>query len=294
MEGISYQVYNIIGVVFPLAVVAITCLYATFGVALHLLCYDESMSNTFSTISKKLHGFWLQLQETSKKEVYNEDLMAIIGKTRVLQERSPFQSNNLGSRLENILTKIETMDEDVKIIDADGKWTVRKEIEASRFQDQSMQLRALLNNEIPRISEDTERVYGDSRKADNLLKKMENKVDKMNKSKDKLKKLSDDKHNRFDTLFVSYPLIGFFCAVLDATLMFFSNAILTQSTGSCDVRMDCFAVSSNSNDVISILNYENCSDYSMNSSYTVRCYTLSFNYAVALGKASSALSFLGF
>ena len=292
MEGISYQVYNFFGVVFPLAVVAIICLYATLGVALHLLCCDESMSYTFSTISIKLHGFWLQLQETSKKEVCNEELVAIKGKTRVLQERSPFQSNNQESRLENILTKIETMDEDFKIIDADAKWTVRKEIHASRFQDQSMQLVTLLNNEIPVISE--ERVNGDSRKADNLLKKMENMVDKMNKSKDKLKKLSDDKHTRFDRLFVSYPLIGFFCAVLDATLMFFSNAILTQSTGSCDVRMDCFAVSSNSNDAISILNYGNCSDYLMNSNYTVRCYTLSFNYAVALGKASSALSFLGF
>ncbi len=291
MEGISYQAYNIVSVGLPSVFLAFTI----FGIVLHFICCDKSIRHTLSIIGRELHGFWLKLLDNSQNKKYiNNNLKAIIAKIRVLQERSPFKRNNRKSVLKDMLTKMGTIESAVQSIEADGKWTVQKEVQARRFEDKSKQLRDFLRDEIPELCQNIERKYRDQEKADNLLNKMENMVDKINKRKDYLIKLIDDKYDCFDTFFVIYPIIGFFCAVLDATFIFFSNAILTQSTGSCDVRMDCFAVSSSSNAAISILNYDNCSDYLRSSSYTVRCYTLSFNYAVALGKASSAFSFLGF
>ena len=73
---------------------------------------------------------------------------------------------------------------------------------------------------------------------------------------------------------------------------FFSELFVTESTGVCNIHMDCFALNSSTGLLVQQKALQSeCIDIQNNSSYLIRCYRLSFNYMTALGNAGGVLVF---
>ena len=88
------------------------------------------------------------------------------------------------------------------------------------------------------------------------------------------------------SLFAALVLI-YFCIIV----AFFSELFVTESTGVCNIHMDCFANTSTGLLVQQKALQSECIDIQNDSSYLIRCYKLSFNYVTALGNAGGVLVF---
>ena len=89
------------------------------------------------------------------------------------------------------------------------------------------------------------------------------------------------------TLFTALVLV-YFCVMV----AFFSELFVTESTGVCNIHMDCFALNTSTGALVQQeALQDNCRDIQDDPSYLIRCYKLSFNYVTALGNAGGVLVF---
>ena len=79
--------------------------------------------------------------------------------------------------------------------------------------------------------------------------------------------------------------------VVTGLVIFVSNLFLTETTGSCNSDMDCYAIDRN-NTNIGPLNIKSCYDYLRNVS--IHCYSCSFNYVISISKSGSVIVFGNF
>ena len=88
-------------------------------------------------------------------------------------------------------------------------------------------------------------------------------------------------------LFAALVLI-YICIIV----AFFSELFVTESTGVCNIHMDCFALNTSTGLLVQQKALQSeCIDIQNDSSYLIRCYRLSFNYVTALGNAGGVLVF---
>ena len=89
------------------------------------------------------------------------------------------------------------------------------------------------------------------------------------------------------SLFTALVLV-YFCVMV----AFFSELFVTESTGVCNIHMDCFALNTSTGALVQQeALQDNCRDIQDDPSYLIRCYKLSFNYVTALGNAGGVLVF---
>ncbi len=83
---------------------------------------------------------------------------------------------------------------------------------------------------------------------------------------------------------------GIISVYICAFTTFFSKLLITESTGQCNLGMDCFALNVSSRSLVQEDSLqENCLEYLSNTSYIIQCYKLSFNYASAIGSTGGIL-----
>ncbi len=114
----------------------------------------------------------------------------------------------------------------------------------------------------------------------------------------KLKKLPDKNKPlklslygfELDTVTVMALFNGTICVYICAFTTFFSELLITESTNQCDINMDCFALNASSKSLVQQDSLqEECLEYLLNTSYTIQCYKLSFNYVSAIGSTGGVL-----
>ena len=89
------------------------------------------------------------------------------------------------------------------------------------------------------------------------------------------------------SLFVTLVLV-YFCSMM----AFFSELFVTESTGVCNIHMDCFAFNTSTGTLVRQEALQgNCSDIQDDSSYLIQCYKISLNYVTAIGSAGGVLVF---
>ena len=278
MKKMSYEYYNNFSVMLPWIIVfGFALLVALLSIALPLLYSIKNFCYTLNKISEALHGFWLNLREENYVKVNMDFSMTDRIAVKVLE----FQNrNNLRDNEE--LTKIVDLREAIKLLNVERPdyYSVQMEKEERKFQVKLKLLFDFLKTPNPSIEE--------------MVTKCN---DTLNKCKRHIKNLKKERRG-FEHLFLFYPFIGFIILAFDSMLMFFSNIILSRSTGTCDVHKDCFAVYLNSSEASDLLTYETCQDYLSDKNVLIQCFKLSFNYWLAFNRASSVISlgssFLGF
>ncbi len=281
MKKMSYEYYNNFSLILPLTIVIGFALVALLSITLPLrYSIKKTYFDTLNTISEALHGFWLTLREENYVKVDMDFGMTdrIALKVLDLQNR-----NNLGDskKLNKITDELHDLREAIKLLNVGRPDNVQMEKEERKFQAKlKLLLDFLKNSQNSCIDETVAKIN-----------------DMLTKSKRHLKNLKKERR-QYEHLFLLYPFVGFIVLVFDSMLIFFSNIILSRSTGTCDVHKDCFAVYLNSSEASGLLTYETCQDYLSNKNVLIQCYKLSFNYWLAFNRASSVISlgssFLGF
>ena len=100
-------------------------------------------------------------------------------------------------------------------------------------------------------------------------------------------------HDKRLTVFKMVSLFAVFVIIYSCVMVaFFSDLFVSESTGVCNIHMDCFAFNTSTGTLVQQEALQgNCSDIQDDPSYLIRCYKLSFNYATALGNAGGVLVF---
>ncbi len=89
--------------------------------------------------------------------------------------------------------------------------------------------------------------------------------------------------------FTAYSIavfVGVFVTI--GLVIFVSNLFLTETTGSCDSDMDCYA--NDLNRTIGPLDINSCYDY-LRANFSIHCYSCSFNYVLSISKSGSMIAF---
>ncbi len=201
---------------------------------------------------------------------------------RLLEKKLETSSNDLDRLLNSIETQ-ENTGANEQVVDSRLIHSVMQSIPNSPHPNNDDEFNAWYR----RIQELAQRTFSlDETSFDGILTSIENSLAYNPNQDPKVKCQNCIK--KFGKVFTVYSITVFVGVFVTGLVIFVSNLFLTETTGSCDSDMDCYA--NDLNRTIGPLDINSCYDY-LRANFSIHCYSCSFNYVLSISKSGSMIAF---